>query len=317
MLRWGGDRYTRAQDILRDAETAMYRAKDNGKARTQMFDQAMHSRVMKQLEIENDLRRAVEREEFVTVFQPIVSLGTGNIESAEALVRWKHPEKGFISPADFIPAAEETGMIASIDMQVMRQALAQTLAWQQQSLGTKDFCISVNLSARQFRQKDLIERVLGNCERIGIDPRYLKLEITETAIIEDPEKTAKMLEEFKRHQVKVSLDDFGTGYSSLSQLYRFPIDIVKIDRSFVSKLGHTNAGNGGGSEIVRTIIQLCHNLKMRVTAEGIETEAQLNILRNLGCEYGQGYFFAKPLDAEMFTKLLAARKTWAPLRVAG
>jgi diguanylate cyclase (GGDEF)-like protein/PAS domain S-box-containing protein len=307
----GSDRYSRAQDIMRDAETAMYRAKDNGKASTQMFDQAMHSRVVKQLEIENDLRRAVEREEFVTVFQPIVALDSGTIESAEALVRWKHPEKGFISPADFIPAAEETGLIASIDMQVMRQALTQTLHWQQ-TLGVKDFCISVNLSARQFRQKDLIERVLGKCERIGIDPRYLKLEITESAIIEDPDAAAKLLEEFRSHHVKVSLDDFGTGYSSLSQLYRFPIDIVKIDRSFVSKLG-----NGGSSEIVRTIIQLCHSLKMRVTAEGIETESQLEILRHLGCEFGQGYFFAKPLDAEVFSSLLSARKTWTPLRAAG
>lgn len=303
--------YAAGQELLRDAETAMYRAKSSGKAQTQMFQQAMHSHVVKQLEIENDLRRAVRRKEFVVFYQPIVSLETGEIVSAEALVRWQHPEKSFISPADFIPIAEETGIIAQLDMLTLSSAVTQTQAWRE-AMKLDDFQVSVNLSARVFRQRGLIDDVLACCREASLDPKYLKLEITESAMIDDSTAAACLLEELKRHRIQISLDDFGTGYSSLSQLYRFPIDILKIDRSFVQQITAS-----GGGEIVSTIIQLAHNLRMRVTAEGIETEAQLGMLRNLGCEFGQGFYFSKPVDAETFTKILCTRKSWNTLRIAG
>ena len=306
----GTTHYASAQDLIRDAETAMYRAKTSGKAQTQIFQQSMHSHVVQQLEIENDLRRAIQRKEFVVFYQPIVSLESGSITSAEALVRWKHPEKGFISPGDFIPIAEETGLINQLDLLTLCAATAQAQTWRE-SLNLDEFTISVNLSARLFKQKRLMDDILACCRESRLDPKYLKLEITETAMIDDAAATARMLTELKKHHVKISLDDFGTGYASLSQLYRFPIDVLKIDRSFVNQITPV-----GGTEIVRTIVQLAHNLHMQVTAEGIETETQLETLRTLGCEYGQGYYFAKPIDGETFTRLLQTRKSWNPLRIA-
>jgi diguanylate cyclase (GGDEF)-like protein len=286
--------YHRPEDILRDADTAMYRAKQLGKARYEVFDQAMHARAMDRLGLERDMRRAVERRELFLQFQPIVSLTTGSLRGFEALVRWQHPERGVIPPAKFIPIAEETGMIIPIGKWVLGEACRLMSRWQRLSHLDAPLPMSVNLSCRQFLQPDLLEQVRGVLRETGLDPRNLKLEITETVVMENIETATHTLEQLRALGVELSIDDFGTGYSSLSYLQRFPVSTLKIDRSFVSRM----TDGDGTAEIVRTITKLAQNLGMDVVAEGVETEGQRAQLSAFECEFGQGYYFSRPVDGD-------------------
>lgn len=286
--------FKHSEDLLRGADIAMYRAKALGKACHEVFDTEMHSHVMTLMQLENDLRRAIEREEFLVYYQPIVALTTGRVAGFEALVRWKHPEQGMISPAEFIPLAEETGLIIPIGLLVLRKACQQLGEWQRQFPQHSPLSMSVNLSSRQFSQAGVIEAINQILQETGVSPASLKLEITETAIMENTESAMERLSQLKTMGVQLSVDDFGTGYSSLGYLYRFPMDILKIDRSFISRVDT----DGEKLELVRTIITLAWNLGMEVIAEGVETTTQLAQLKMLKCEYGQGYLFAKPLSPE-------------------
>ncbi len=286
--------FNHTEDLLRGADIAMYRAKALGKACHEIFDTEMHNEAMRQMQLENDLRRALEREEFRVYYQPIVSLTTGRLAGFEALMRWQHPERGMISPGDFIPIAEETGLILPMGQWILREACRQLHEWQTQYPQYRRLTVSVNISSRQFSQRGTIELLKDVLEETGLNPAFLKLEITETAIMENTESAMETLLTLKRMGVQLSVDDFGTGYSSLGYLYRFPMDVLKIDRSFVSRVDV----DGEKLELVRTIITLAWNLGMDVIAEGVETTKQLAQLKMLKCEYGQGYLFSKPMSAQ-------------------
>jgi diguanylate cyclase (GGDEF)-like protein/PAS domain S-box-containing protein len=301
--------YKQTEDVLRDADTAMYRAKALGKARYEIFDKGMHDQATKLLQVETDLRRALEREEFFVFYQPIMSLATGELRGFEALVRWRHPERGFISPVDFIPVAEETGMIVQIGEYVLREACQQMQKWQTILPSDPPLFISVNLSVKQFSQPDLVEKVGIILNETGLSPKHLKLEITESAVMENVEDATELLTRLRDLGLRISMDDFGTGYSSLSHLRRFPIDTLKIDRSFVTQM----AEDGENAEIVRTIVGLAQNLGMDVVAEGVETPEQIVTLKALGCEYGQGYFFSKPLDFQKAEQFIC--ETYMPMAI--
>src|SRR5919205_2649897 len=288
--------YERPEDVVRDADTAMYRAKAAGKSRYEIFDKGMHSRAVALLRLENDLRRAVEREEFVVHYQPIVSLFDDSIQGFEALVRWRHPERGLVYPSEFIPVAEETGLIIPLGRWVLRESCRQMHRLQAAS-PSRPLSLSVNLSGKQFMQPDLVGQVKQILGETGFDPRRLHLEITESSVIENTETVTEMLMQLRALGIRLSMDDFGTGYSSLSYLHRFPIHTLKIDRSFVS-------GGDGENEIVRTIIMLARNMGMDIIAEGVETKEQLAYLKELKCEYGQGFLFSQPLDLDTACKLL-------------
>ncbi len=303
----GSKDYQDPSHLLRDADIAMYQAKASNKTNYKVFDREMRERAVQRLQLETDLRRAIERQELVVNYQPIINLKTGKIMGFEALVRWQHRERGLISPADFIPIAEETGLIVAIDRWVLQQACHQLRVWQTQIPQAFPLSISSNLSVQQFTQTDLmqqIDRVLSETE---LDSQYLKLEITESALIENDRLAQTMLEQFKKRQVLVSIDDFGTGYSSLSYLHRFPVDTLKIDRSFICRMGELG---DDGSSIVDAIVTLAHHLGMDVVAEGVETKDQLAHLRLIGCEAAQGYFFSKPLNSQLATELLSKYPEW-------
>jgi diguanylate cyclase (GGDEF)-like protein len=288
-----------AENMLRDADTAMYRAKDNGKARHELFHSTMHTRAVALLKLENDLRRAIEREEFCVHYQPIVSIETEALAGFEALVRWNHPERGLVPPDEFIPIAEETGLITEMGAWVLREACGQLRKWQT-ALGKESLTMSVNLSGKQLTQTDLISQIESTLRQTGLNPTWLRLEITESVVMENAELATNTLLQLRKLGVHLSIDDFGTGYSSLSYLHRFPVNTLKIDRSFIGRM----AKGDENSEIVRTICTLANNLGMEVVAEGIESREQLEVLRSLKCEYGQGYFFSKPIDAEKATALV-------------
>jgi diguanylate cyclase (GGDEF)-like protein/PAS domain S-box-containing protein len=298
--------YDRPEDILRDAETAMYRAKNRGKACHEVFDTAMYARAVALLQVEIDLRRAVERQEFLVLYQPIVNLENGRLVGFEALVRWRHPQRGLVSPLEFIPVAEEKGLIVPIGSWVLRAPCDQLRIWQQQFPRHRPLSMSVNLSCKQFTQVDLVEYVEHVLRETGLEANSLKLEITESVLMEHTTAVMTMLRRLHALRVQLSLDDFGTGYSSLSYLHRFPLQILKIDRSFV---GGMNA-DSKNAEIVRAIVALARNLGMEVVAEGVETAEHLTALRALQCNYGQGYLFAKPLEAQATTALLLASPQW-------
>jgi diguanylate cyclase (GGDEF)-like protein/PAS domain S-box-containing protein len=291
--------YERPEDLLRDADTAMYRAKALGKARCEMFDTEMRDRAVARLQLETDLRRALERREFQVYYQAITSLVTGRISGFEALVRWQHPTRGLISPEEFIPVAEETGLIVPIDQWVLLQACNQMKQWQE-LYGNHSLAICVNFSSKQFMQPDLVGQIHQVLEETGLEPNTLNLELTEHLIMENAESSIALLQQLRRLDVRVGIDDFGTGYSSLSYLYRFPIDTLKIDRSFISQAG----ADEENSVIVRTIINLAHNLGAEVVAEGVETEGQLQLLKKLHCEYAQGFYFSNPVNAETAEQLI-------------
>ena len=260
----------------------------------------MHSRAVARLRLENDLRRAIEREEFRVAYQPIIDLETGRLVGFEALARWKHPERGIISPAEFIPLAEETGLIVQVGLQVLEESCRQMREWQLASPSDAGLTVSVNLSAKQLAQPDLVEQIKQVLHRTGLDPRRLKLEITESVVMENADKATHLLNRLRELGVRLSIDDFGTGYSSLSYLHQLPVDTLKIDRSFVARMGEKDEN----LEIVRTIITLAGNVGMSVIAEGVETERQKAQLKRLGCQFAQGYLFSPPVDAEAAALLL-------------
>ncbi|HEY0003230.1 MAG TPA: EAL domain-containing protein [Pyrinomonadaceae bacterium] len=293
--------YQRPEDILRDANIAMHRAKFLGKARHQVFDTTMHSRAGELLRLETDLRRTVADEEYKICYQPIVSLESGQMVGLEALVRWQHPERGLVYPDEFIPVAEETGLIIALDRWVLRQACQQMRSLSERFPAQLPLTLSVNLSAKQFSHMDLIEQVRQILQETGLDARSLKLEITENVLLLSTDAVNQMLAQLRALGIELYLDDFGTGYSSLSYLQRFPIDALKIDRSFVSRIG----AGGENAEIARAIVMLAHSLEMKVIAEGVETGEQLEALKKLGCEYGQGNLFSKPVDISEVEKTLA------------
>ncbi|MBD2000050.1 EAL domain-containing protein [Leptolyngbya sp. FACHB-541] len=301
--------YELPEDLLRDADTAMYRAKAQGRARYEIFNTGMHVRALALLHLETDLRRAIaadqltgDRQEFQLYYQPIVSLKTRCVVGFEALLRWQHPTRGFISPVEFIPIAEETGLIIPIGDWVLREACRQMQIWHAEFPMKLPLSLSVNLSSKQFTPRLIrqIERVLQDTH---LDTRSLRLEITESALMENLESAADLLAQVRSLGIQLSMDDFGTGYSSLSYLHRFPIDTLKIDRSFIKKVD----ADGEQLAIVRTIITLAWNLGMDVVAEGVETLKQLAQLRSLKCEYGQGYLFSKPLDSQAAQRVIAAQ----------
>ncbi|MBW4650382.1 MAG: EAL domain-containing protein [Kastovskya adunca ATA6-11-RM4] len=293
--------YDQPDHLLRDADAAMYCAKARGKACYVVFDTSMHLQARQRLQVENDLRRAVERQELVAHYQPIVSLQTNQICGFEALVRWQHPSRGLVFPGDFILIAEETGLIVAIDQWLLHQACQQLHFWQQRFATNPPLTMGVNLSGKQFSQPDLIQKIDQVLQDTGIDGRCLNLEITESALIENAELAAVMLKELKERQIQIYIDDFGTGYSSLSYLHHFPIDTLKIDRSFVSRLGV----EGEKDEIVRAIINLGLNLRLNIVAEGVETAEQMQQLKAFGCHYGQGYWFSRPVDDQTITSLMS------------
>jgi EAL domain-containing protein (putative c-di-GMP-specific phosphodiesterase class I) len=297
--------YQRAEELLRDADTAMYHAKAQGKACYKVFDASMHSRAVTLLQLENDLRRAIERQEFQLHYQPIVSLETSKIVGFEALIRWQHPEKGLISPVAFIPVAEETGLIYAVGTWVLQTACQQMQAWNQCTATGSPLVMSVNLSGKQFAQPDLVDKISDILRETGLRAQQLRIEITESVIMENADVAIAMLEQLRRLGVQLAIDDFGTGYSSLGYLHRFPVNALKIDRSFVSPIGGANTEDQQiSTSIVRTIVNLAHNIGMTVTAEGIETLDQLAFLRELCCENGQGYLFSKPLNAQAAQALI-------------
>lgn len=285
--------YDEPEEVLRDADIAMYRAKEGGKARHEIFDKAMHAQTLLRLNLENDLRRAIERREFYLVYQPIVHVNSGKLYGFEALVRWRHPDRGIVPPLEFIPVAEETGLIVPLGQWVLEEACRQVRDWQSDFPEFRTLTLSVNLSGRQLNDPKLIQKVKDILFETGFDPSRLKLEITESVVMENAEVSAVLLKQLRALGLQLSIDDFGTGYSSLSYLHRFPVTTLKIDRSFVSRMGQGDEN----LEIVRTIVTLAKNLNMDVVAEGIETQEQRAQLHALGCQYGQGYMFAKPLDA--------------------
>ena len=291
--------YDSEGDLLRDADAAMYRAKEKGKSRYEMFDKSMHGEALSLLQLETDLRRAVERNELRIFYQPIVSLKDGSIVGFEALARWQHPERGLLTPEEFVPLAEETGLIVPIGYKVFRDACVEMRGWHKE-FGIKPF-LSVNISAKQFLQNDLVDQLRSILEQTEFDPTYLKLEITESIIMEDTEMASKLLQRLKSLRLRLSVDDFGTGYSSLNYLHKFPIDTLKIDRSFIS-----STTEGENWEIVRAIISLARNLGMDVIAEGVETENQRDHLVSLGCDTGQGFLFSRPIDSSEAAAALSA-----------
>jgi len=286
--------------LLRNADIAMYRAKTNGKARLAMFDDSMTGDALERLELEADLRDAIDHGQLRVYYQPIVDLESGRVAEVEALVRWEHPTRGLIAPLKFIPIAEETGLIVPLGMWVMREACRQTKLWQDEFSRYPELMVGVNLSARQLDQADLIDNVAAVLNETGLPPSALRLEITESLTVEGGEWTQNRLRALKSLGVKLAVDDFGTGYSSMAYLSNFPIDTLKIDRSFVNKIAEPE-----GSAIVQAIITLAHSLGLNVTGEGIESQDQLRSLQSLGCHEGQGYYFSRPVTGDAMAGMLA------------
>jgi diguanylate cyclase (GGDEF)-like protein/PAS domain S-box-containing protein len=297
--------YERPEDMLRDADTAMYRAKAAGRARHQVFGGDMHQRAMSSLQIETDLRRALERREIVPHYQPIVDLETGGVVGFEALARWQHPSRGMVPPDLFIPVAEETGLVGPIGEWMLAEACRQAREWQRKYPAWSALEVSVNISTRQLSQGSLpteVERVLG---ATGLDPACLTLEITESALMHNLSTGAGVIQRLDAMSVGLHLDDFGTGYSSLAYLHSFPVHALKVDRSFVNRMDSAPQQ----SAIVKAIVSLAHNLGMEVIAEGVETPAQAEALRALRCQRGQGFLFSHPLPAEAAGRLLASGRS--------
>lgn len=298
-----GDReYDRAENLLRDAELALSNAKRQNRLPYEIFSQSMRGKALTLLQLENDLRGAIKRKEFILHYQPIISLISNKIQGFEVLVRWQHPHKGLVSPGEFIPLAEETGLIIPLGFWVLKEACLQMYNWQQQFTGLSQWKISVNIASKQLALPNFVAEVEKILAETKLDPHNLKLEITESSLVEDTQQTIAILKQLKSSGIEFSLDDFGTGYSSLSYLHQFPFDTLKIDRSFVNSIGDNIEKLG----IVRAIVTLARNLGMDTIAEGIETVNQLTRLKALKCEYGQGYYLSKPLDKIVLENLIEA-----------
>jgi diguanylate cyclase (GGDEF)-like protein len=296
--------YHYPETILRDADTAMHAAKRKGTF-YEVFSSEMYDLARNTLEIENNLRLALDRQELSVHYQPILSLTTGEISGFEALIRWYRPNEGFISPASFIPIAEETGLIVPIGTWILREACRQFRVWLNQKSVKPSARISINLSVKQFYQPDLIEQIDSILRETDLSGHNLNLEITESVLLDRDESAMKIIEQLRERQIHLSLDDFGTGYSSLSYLYRLPVNTLKIDRSFIMRISENNKN----LEIVKTIINLAHHLGMTVTAEGIETDHQATQLKSLKCEFAQGFFFYKPLDSKRIEEIFELQRT--------
>ncbi|OYD91269.1 GGDEF domain-containing response regulator [Nostoc sp. 'Peltigera membranacea cyanobiont' 210A] len=305
-ITWGNKDYDRPEYLLRDADTAMYRAKAQGRANYHVFNPAMHQEAIQLLELENDLRRAVERREFLVYYQPIISLLTGRISGFEALVRWQHPIRGLVSPIEFIPVAEETGLINAINTWVLQSACHQLSIWQHYPVTPEPLTMSVNLSARLFLQPNLVEQIDRIIYENQINPAYLELEITESVIMENTDAIKIILERLKQRKIKLIMDDFGTGYSSLSYLHSFPLNALKIDKSFVKRM-QDNKENMG---LVPAMIGIANSMGMSAIAEGVETQEQLAQLRSLNCNFAQGYLFSKPIEQRLAVELLTSAPQW-------
>ncbi|MGO9648515.1 MAG: putative bifunctional diguanylate cyclase/phosphodiesterase [Terriglobales bacterium] len=299
--------HDRAEDLLRDADIAMFRAKMLGKSRCEFFDEEMHTQAVAQLQLETELRRAVESKEFLLHYQPIVLLETGELAGFEALVRWQHPVEGLQYPDRFLSVVEKTGLVVPLGKGILRQACQQAQSWKSLSVLHGNLMVTVNVSPRQFAYPDLISDVEAALQETGLDPRRLHLEVTESAAMADPERSKHLLARLKGLGISISIDDFGTGHSSLSRLRRFPVDVVKIDRSFITHMDSDQEA----SKIVHLIIDFAHTVNLKVVAEGVEVAAHRDQLKSLGCEYGQGYFFSRPVDLEGVERLLARSR--APL----
>jgi diguanylate cyclase (GGDEF)-like protein/PAS domain S-box-containing protein len=302
----GSPEYESAEEILRDADIAMYRAKSLGRGRHQVFDRSMHERAVELHRLETDLRRALDRNEFRVVYQPLVSLATGRVCGVEALLRWRHPERGEISPDQFIPLAEETGLIVPLGRWALNKACCQLRAWRDGSTRAAGLGLAVNISGRQFSHEGLAKEVRYVLRETGLEPGVVTLEITESAIVEDTARASQIVRELDELGVKLHIDDFGVGYSSLSSLHRFPIDGLKIDRSFVARMG----SGEDDLEIVRTVVLLAHSLSMEVTAEGVSSTEQLAQLRALKCGFVQGDFLAPALEAPDALALIESDRRW-------
>jgi diguanylate cyclase (GGDEF)-like protein/PAS domain S-box-containing protein len=298
--------YDSAEDLLRDADTAMYRAKILGKGRYEVFDLDMRASVIARLQLETDLRTALEREEFRNFYQPIVSLESGRITGFEALLRWQHPTRGLLQPSEFVSVAEETGMIREIGWWNLQKACQQISAWNAGRKAFPPLTMSVNISVKQFAQPNLASEIGKLLREVALPPDILRLEITESTVMTDPSAAVEILLQIKALGVQLSMDDFGTGYSSLSYLHRFPLDTLKIDRSFTKAIGQV----GDSMEIVRTILPMASSLRLNVIAEGVETAEQLATLRKLRCEYAQGYYFSQPMTADEAGTLLGKNPKW-------
>jgi diguanylate cyclase (GGDEF)-like protein len=303
----GSPQYQSATDLLRDADLAMYKAKGTGRACYAMFTTDLHTRTCKVLQIESDLRQALDQQEFTLHYQPIVSLSTGNLIGFEALLRWQHPQNGFISPCEFIGISEETGFIIPLGEWVLREACRQLYAWHQSFPEHGDLIVSVNLSSKQLREPKLIEQIDRILSDTGLEGRFLKLELTESMLVDEVEMVIQTLTNIRARNIQLSIDDFGTGYSSLSYLPRFPINTLKIDRSFVNRM----TCDAESLEIVRAIIMLAQSIGIEVIAEGIETLQQLLQLKTIGCEFGQGYWFSRPIDSLSAEQILLGSTQWS------
>ena len=300
------DEYERSEHYLRDADAAMYYAKSLGRSRYEMFDSKMHIEAVTRLQLESELRHAIDRQEFIVHYQPIISLEDGNIAWFEALVRWQHPQRGLLSPGEFIPMAEETGLIVLIDRFVLQEACRQTHEWQRRFPEIQRISVSVNLSGKQFSEPDLSDYIRSVLQQTGLDGECLRVEITESVVMENVELARVTLRQLRQLGVHVDMDDFGTGYSSLGVLHSFPLNKLKIDRSFVDSI----VDEADRTEVVLAIVAMAHGLHLEVIAEGVESIDQLAKLRRMGCDYGQGYFFARPLAPIGIEALIQANQIW-------
>jgi diguanylate cyclase (GGDEF)-like protein len=292
------------EDLLRDADTAMYEAKEKGSG-YRAFDPAMYERAVGRLEMENELRRAIEADEFVIHYQPIVSLQTGKVRGVEALVRWNHPERGLLDPSEFMAVAEQSGIVVPMGEGVLQEACRQAKKWKEEHPHIPPLVMSVNLSVRQLQRPDIAKMVERVLKITGLQSRYLSLDITETVYIKALTGNTQALDELKRMGVYISIDDFGTGYSSLAYLKRLPANALKVDKSFVKWLGE----DVEDTAIVRMIIELAHTLGMEIIAEGVESEAQATLLKEMGCDLAQGFHYSKPLPPEVATRFLTEERT--------
>ena len=295
-----------SQNLLRSADLAMYRAKEHGRCRFEVFDPAMHIAAMERLHLEMDLRRALERDQLVLHYQPVVSLTTGNLVAVEALIRWEHPERGLIPPLEFIPIAERTGMILDIGRWVLARACEQLKAWERTFGYDAPQSVWINVSPKQFAQRDLAAQVADVFTSLAFEPRRIKFEITESIMLENIETATRTLGELRSLGVQVFMDDFGTGYSSLTYLGRLPLDGIKVDRSFVGQMGSDERQ----SQLVRTIVTLIRNLGLEPIAEGVETDHQAKMLREMGCAFAQGFVFCRPVPPRKIDEMIRERMAW-------
>jgi predicted signal transduction protein with EAL and GGDEF domain len=294
------------QHLLRSADLAMYRAKEHGRARFEVFDPAMHVAALERLRLETDLRRALERDQLILHYQPVVSLHTGTLVAVEALIRWEHPERGLIPPADFIPVAERTGLIGDIGRWVLARACEQLKSWERTFGYEAPQSVWINVSPKQFAQHDLASQVQQLFSSLAFEPRRIKFEITESIMLENIDAATRTLTELRSLGVQVFMDDFGTGYSSLTYLGRLPLDGIKVDRTFVGQMG----ADPRQAQLVRTIVTLIKNLGLEPIAEGVETDQQANLLREMGCAFAQGFVFSRPVPARKIDELIRDRMAW-------